>query len=61
MGNACGNFDSRIIEIGQYKIKTKKALARGGYGFVYLVQDMSKHQYALKILGRANAEAKKYF
>lgn len=49
-----------LLKLVNIKLKLKK-LWQGGYGFVYLVQDMSKHQYALKILGRANAEAKKYF
>ena len=40
MGNTCVRYESQVIEIGLYKVKTKKPLARGGYGFVYLVQDM---------------------
>ena len=42
-------------------MKTKKALARGGYGFVYIVQDMSKRLFALKIMERNTPDKKKAF
>lgn len=53
MGTACvKTHESRIFLIEDKKIKTKKILAQGGYGFVYLVQDLhTKKKYALKVVG----------
>lgn len=62
MGIACiRHGDIHILQVGSYTVKTKKVLARGGYGFVYLAQDFSKRDYALKIIGLSTPEGKKTF
>lgn len=56
MGTSCVKVDdSYVFLIEDKKIKTKKILAQGGYGYVYLAEDLhTKKKYALKALGLPN-------
>lgn len=41
MGTSCANpTDTHIFLIEDKKIKTKKILAQGGYGYVYQAEDL---------------------
>lgn len=53
MGTSCAKpTDTHIFLVEDKKIKTKKVLAQGGYGYVYLAEDLaSKKKYALKVIG----------
>jgi hypothetical protein len=42
MGNTCIRHQGITINIGGYRVKTKKPLAKGGYGLVYLVEGQHK-------------------
>ena len=46
------------IKIGKYSVKTIKTISEGGYGFVYLVEDLkdSQKRYALKKMIAQNEE-----
>lgn len=52
MGTSCANpTDTHIFLIEDKKVKTKKILAQGGYGYVYQAEDLlTKQKYALKVI-----------
>lgn len=51
-GSTSGNdFVGQYVELGQQQLKIKKVIAEGGYGFVFIAQDLSSgKEYALKRL-----------
>lgn len=62
MGNNCVGHSNQVIQVGIYTVKVRKTLARGGYGFVYLVKEINKKQnYALKIITLTNVDCSKVF
>ena len=63
MGTSCTKAnDYHIFLVEDKKIKTKKILAQGGYGFVYLAEDLEcKRKYALKVVALPDNEARMTF
>lgn len=63
MGTSCVRVgDSHIFLVEDKKVKTKKILAQGGFGFVYLAEDLtSKRKYALKVISLLDNEARTTF
>lgn len=53
-------FVGQIVELGQLKLRVKRVLAEGGFGFVFAAQDLSSNkEYALKRMFAADEEASK--
>ena len=62
MGNNCTGQTNHPLQISSYTVRIRKTLARGGYGFVYLVKSIpSKHTYALKLITLSNPDCAKVF
>lgn len=53
-------FVGQIVELGQQKLRVKRVIAEGGFGFVFAAQDLSTNkEYALKRMFAADEEASK--
>lgn len=53
-------FVGQVVELGQQKLRVKRVLAEGGFGFVFAAQDLSTNrEYALKRMFAADEEASK--
>ncbi|CAN8003727.1 unnamed protein product [Ixodes hexagonus] len=53
-------FVGQIVELGQQKLRVKRVIAEGGFGFVFAAQDLlTNKEYALKRMFAADEEASK--
>uniref|UniRef100_A0A2R5LDN2 Auxilin n=1 Tax=Ornithodoros turicata TaxID=34597 RepID=A0A2R5LDN2_9ACAR len=53
-------FVGQVVELGQQKLRVKRVMAEGGFGFVFAAQDLSSNrEYALKRMFAGDEDASK--